>query len=92
MKMKKTNIKMHIKKGETVKIISGREKGKIGKIIKVLPKSSQVIIENSNIATKHLKAQKNGNSGQIIRIEKPIHISNVIQCKAHSNTSIEDRI
>lgn len=83
---------MHVKRGETVQIISGREKGKIGKIIKVLPKSSQVIIDNLNIATKHLKAQKEGDSGQIIRIEKPIHSSNVIQYKLDSNTSIKDRV
>nr|YP_009510486.1 ribosomal protein L24 [Gracilaria caudata]YP_010196203.1 ribosomal protein L24 [Gracilaria caudata]AXI96159.1 ribosomal protein L24 [Gracilaria caudata]UAD83600.1 ribosomal protein L24 [Gracilaria caudata] len=78
MKMKKTNIKMHVKTGETVKIISGREKGKIGKIIKVLPKKSKIIIENLNIAIKHLKGQKDSNSGKIIRIEKSINSSNVI--------------
>nr|YP_010199239.1 ribosomal protein L24 [Crassiphycus usneoides]UAD88688.1 ribosomal protein L24 [Crassiphycus usneoides] len=78
MKIKKTNIKMHVKNGETVQIISGREKGKIGKIVKVLPKKSKIIIENLNIAIKHLKAQKDSNKGKIIRIEKCINSSNVI--------------
>nr|QXU75181.1 ribosomal protein L24 [Gracilaria vermiculophylla]WDZ68034.1 ribosomal protein L24 [Gracilaria vermiculophylla] len=81
MKIKKNNIKIHLRKGETVRIISGREKGKRGKIIQVLPKKNQLIIENLNIATKHLKAQKDNSSGQIIRTEKPIHISNVILYK-----------
>nr|UAD87250.1 ribosomal protein L24 [Gracilaria pacifica] len=78
MKIKKTNIKMHVKTGDTVKVISGGEKGKIGKIIKVSPRNNTVIIENVNTATKHLKAQKDGNSGKIVRIEKPINSSNVM--------------
>nr|YP_010196822.1 ribosomal protein L24 [Gracilaria cliftonii]UAD84626.1 ribosomal protein L24 [Gracilaria cliftonii] len=78
MKIKKINIKMHVKTGETVQVISGRAKGKIGKIIKVLPKSSKVIIKNLNIATKHLKSKKDSNGGRIIRIEKPISSSNVM--------------
>ncbi|KAI0556441.1 60S ribosomal protein L24 (chloroplast) [Gracilaria domingensis] len=81
MKTKKTSRKTHVKKGDTVQIISGREKGKIGTIIKVLPKYNQVIIENLNIATKHLKPQKEGNSGKIVQIEKPINSSNVMLYK-----------
>nr|YP_010195587.1 ribosomal protein L24 [Gracilaria baiana]UAD82984.1 ribosomal protein L24 [Gracilaria baiana] len=81
MKTKKTSRKTHVKKGDTVQIISGREKGKIGTIIKVLPKRNQVIIENLNIATKHLKPQKESNSGKIVQIEKPINISNVMLYK-----------
>nr|YP_010196411.1 ribosomal protein L24 [Gracilaria cearensis]UAD83808.1 ribosomal protein L24 [Gracilaria cearensis] len=78
MKNKKAIRKTHVKRGDTVQIISGREKGKIGKIIKVLPKHNKVIIENLNIATKHLKSQKDSNSGKIIQIEIPINSSNVI--------------
>nr|YP_010195996.1 ribosomal protein L24 [Gracilaria bursa-pastoris]UAD83393.1 ribosomal protein L24 [Gracilaria bursa-pastoris] len=78
MKTKKIGRKMHVKRGDTVQIISGREKGKIGKIIKVITKHNKVIIENLNTATKHLKPQKDNNSGQIIQIEKPINSSNVM--------------
>nr|YP_010198045.1 ribosomal protein L24 [Gracilaria multipartita]UAD86461.1 ribosomal protein L24 [Gracilaria multipartita] len=78
MKTKKINRKTHVKRGDTVKIISGREKGKIGTIIKVIPKHNKVIIENLNTATKHLKPQKDNNSGKIIQIEKPINSSNVM--------------
>nr|YP_010199035.1 ribosomal protein L24 [Hydropuntia urvillei]UAD88484.1 ribosomal protein L24 [Hydropuntia urvillei] len=77
MKIKKNNIKVHVKSGETVKIISGNNKGKIGKIIQVLPKKNKIIIENLNIITKHIKAKRNNNSGQIIKIERAIDSSNV---------------
>nr|YP_009732345.1 50S ribosomal protein L24 [Gracilaria textorii]QHS71002.1 50S ribosomal protein L24 [Gracilaria textorii] len=78
MKTKKISRKTHVKRGDTVQIISGREKGKIGTIIKVIPKNNEVIIENLNIAIKHLKPQKDNNSGRIIQIEQPINSSNVI--------------
>nr|YP_009732285.1 50S ribosomal protein L24 [Gracilaria spinulosa]QHS70800.1 50S ribosomal protein L24 [Gracilaria spinulosa] len=77
MKDNKVNRKMHVKRGDTVKIISGREKGKIGTIIKVIPENNQVIIENLNIAIKHLKPKKDNNSGRIIQFEQPINSSNV---------------
>nr|YP_009346810.1 50S ribosomal protein L24 [Gracilaria firma]YP_009498004.1 ribosomal protein L24 [Gracilaria changii]APR74345.1 50S ribosomal protein L24 [Gracilaria firma]ART65267.1 ribosomal protein L24 [Gracilaria changii] len=81
MQIKKTITKMHVKRGEIIQVISGRDKGKIGKIIKVLAKSNKIIVENLNIATKHLKAQKDNNGGSIIRIEKPINSSNVVLYK-----------
>nr|YP_009511100.1 ribosomal protein L24 [Hydropuntia rangiferina]AXI96773.1 ribosomal protein L24 [Hydropuntia rangiferina]UAD87454.1 ribosomal protein L24 [Hydropuntia rangiferina] len=82
MKIKKNRKKVHVKSGEIVKIISGNSKGKIGKIIKVLPKKNKIIIENLNIATKHSKAKNNNSSGQLIKIERAIDSSNV---KLHSN-------
>nr|YP_010197840.1 ribosomal protein L24 [Gracilaria isabellana]UAD86256.1 ribosomal protein L24 [Gracilaria isabellana] len=85
MKTKKISRKTHVKKGDTVQIISGREKGKIGTIIKVIPKHNKVIIENLNIATKHLKPQKDNNSGKIIQIEKPINSSNVMLYNKNSS-------
>nr|UAD84216.1 ribosomal protein L24 [Gracilaria changii] len=81
MQIKKTSIKMHVKRGDIIQVISGRDRGKIGKIIKVLTKSNKIIVENLNIATKHLKAQKDNNSGSIIKIEKPINSSNVVLYK-----------
>nr|YP_009511718.1 ribosomal protein L24 [Melanthalia intermedia]AXI97595.1 ribosomal protein L24 [Melanthalia intermedia] len=66
---------MHVKKGDNVQIISGGEKGKVGKVTKVFPKSSKIIVENINIATKHIKSSKAEKSGQIIITEMPIHSS-----------------
>nr|YP_010196615.1 ribosomal protein L24 [Gracilaria cervicornis]UAD84012.1 ribosomal protein L24 [Gracilaria cervicornis] len=78
MKIKKISKKTHVKRGDTVQIISGHEKGRIGTIVKVIPKHNKVIIENLNTATKHLKPQKDNNNGKIVQIEKPINSSNVM--------------
>ncbi|TVQ16562.1 MAG: 50S ribosomal protein L24 [Leptolyngbya sp. DLM2.Bin15] len=70
--------KMHVKKGDTVQIISGAEKGKVGEVITVLPKSSKVVVKGVNIKTKHVKPQQEGESGQITTFEAPVHSSNVM--------------
>nr|YP_009511507.1 ribosomal protein L24 [Gracilariopsis mclachlanii]AXI97384.1 ribosomal protein L24 [Gracilariopsis mclachlanii] len=78
MKKNKKQQKMHVKTGETVQVISGNDKGKIGKIIRILKKSSKIIVENINIRTKHIKPQKEVNNGKIITTEMPIHSSKVM--------------
>lgn len=70
--------KMHIKKGDTVQVISGKDKAKVGEILQVFPQTSQVIVQGVNIKTKHLKPQQEGESGQITTMEFPIHSSNVM--------------
>ena len=70
--------KMHVKKGDKVQIISGKEKGKIGEIIKSIPKESKVVVKGVNVKTKHVKPQQEGESGQIVTFEAPIHSSNVM--------------
>lgn len=70
--------KMHIKKGDTVQVISGRDKGKVGEIVQTLPKRSKVIVKGVNIKTKHVKPQQEGETGQIVTFEAPIHSSNVM--------------
>ncbi|MDJ0898209.1 MAG: 50S ribosomal protein L24 [Xenococcus sp. MO_188.B8] len=69
---------MHVKKGDTVQVISGRDKGKVGEILQALPKSSKVVVKGVNIRTKHVKPQQEGESGQITTFEAPIHSSNVM--------------
>ena len=75
---KVTRYKMHVKKGDTVQIIAGADKGKVGEILQTLPKSSKVIVKGVNIRTKHVKPQQEGESGQIVTVEAPIHSSNVM--------------
>jgi large subunit ribosomal protein L24 len=75
---KPAKYKMHVKKGDTVQVIAGKEKGKIGEIIQAIPKKSQVIIKGVNIKTKHVKPQQEGESGRIETFEGPIHSSNVM--------------
>lgn len=70
--------KMHVKKGDTVQVISGHDKGKVGEILQTLPKDSKVIVKGVNVKTKHVKPQQEGESGQIATIEAPIHSSNVM--------------
>lgn len=83
-----TRIKTHVKNGDTVQVISGKYKGEIGTIKKVLPKSNKVIIENINLKTKHLRPKQKEESGQIINFEAPIHSSNVmLYSKKHQTRS-----
>lgn len=67
---------MKIKKGDTVLIISGKDKGKKGKILKAFPKKRRVLIEGVNIKKKHQKPKKTGEKGQIIEKPAPISVSN----------------
>ena len=70
--------KMHVKKGDKIQVISGRDKGKVAEILQTLPKTSQVVVKGVNIRTKHVKPQQDGESGQIATFEAPIHSSNVM--------------
>ena len=71
-------IKMHVKNGDIVQIISGKNKGSIGKITKIIQKTSKVVVENINIKTKHVRPNQKEESGKIINFEAPIHSSNVM--------------
>ncbi|MCT7990504.1 50S ribosomal protein L24 [Laspinema olomoucense] len=73
-----TRYKMHVKTGDTVQIIAGKEKGKVGEIMKTFPTKSQVIVKGVNVKTKHVKPQQEGESGRIETFESPIHSSNVM--------------
>lgn len=81
MPKKKTNptrYKMHVKKGDTVQVIAGKDKAKVGEVIDILPKFSQVVVEGVNIKTKHVKPRSESEAGQISTAEFPIHSSNVM--------------
>ena len=68
----------HVRKGDMIKIISGKDKGKIGEITKILRQSGQVIVKDTNVKKKHLKPKKEGEVGRISQFEAPIHASNVM--------------
>lgn len=65
-----------IKKGDTVMVLVGKDKGKTGEVLSVSPKENKVLIAGVNIVKKHKKPTVNS-QGQIVEVEKPIHISNV---------------
>jgi large subunit ribosomal protein L24 len=73
-----TRYRMHVKKGDTVQVIAGHDKGKVGEIIQTFPKLSHVIVKGVNFKTRHVKPQQEGESGQIVTSEAPIHSSNVM--------------
>ena len=76
---------LHVKKGDTVEVICGDSKGSTGRVTKVLLKSNRVIVEGLNMAHKHVRPSQQNPQGGRIRIEKPIHISNVLPVNPKSS-------
>ena len=68
---------MKIKKDDKVIVLSGKDKGKQGKVMIADPKAMKVVVEGVNVATKHQKAQKQGQEGGIIKVETPIYACKV---------------
>lgn len=75
--MKNTS-KCHVKKDDKVKIIAGKDKGKIGKVLKVFNKKNRVLVENINIVKRHTKPSAQNRQGGIVETEAPIHWTNVM--------------
>ena len=68
---------MFIKKNDKVVVISGKDKGKEGKVLSASPKTGKVIVEGVNVASKHVKPKKQGEQGGIIKMETPIYACKV---------------
>ncbi|OHB17167.1 MAG: 50S ribosomal protein L24 [Candidatus Zambryskibacteria bacterium RIFOXYD2_FULL_43_10] len=68
---------MHVKKGDNIIVLAGKDKGKTGKILKAFPRENQVLVEGINIKKVHERAKKSGAKGSIIEKNFPIHVSNV---------------
>ncbi len=85
--IKKQQIKFpsHIKQGDTVKILPGKDKGKIGEIVKINKTTNQVIVKEINIKRKHIKPTREGDVGKISQFEGPIHSSNVMLYNKEEN-------
>jgi large subunit ribosomal protein L24 len=86
--------KMPVSKGDTVRIVRGDEKGKEGKIIRVLPKKGRVVVEGINIVKRHRKPRTADEPGGIIDFPAPIHHSNVmlLDPKSGAPTRIRARV
>ena len=85
---------MKIRKGDTVIVIAGKDRGKTGKVNRALPQDNQVIVEGVNFKKKHRRANRKNQKGQIIDIAAPIHVSNVqiINPKTNKGTRIGFKI
>ncbi|MCH3994558.1 MAG: 50S ribosomal protein L24 [Prevotella sp.] len=69
--------KLHIKKDDTVLVLAGRDKGKSGKVLKIMAKECRAIVEGINMVTKSTKPSAKNPQGGIVKMEAPIHISNL---------------
>lgn len=74
---------MNLRKGDTVKILSGKDQGKTGKVLGVSAKSARATVEGLNIFTRHQRPKKSGEKGQRIQFPKPVHFSNLILVCPH---------
>ena len=94
MSISKMNIKMHIKKGDTVMVLSGKERGKKGKVLRILPGKNRAIVEALNFSTRHQRPTQQNPQGGMLQIEAPIQASNlmVICAKCEKPTRVGRRI
>lgn len=85
---------MHVKKGDTVIVIAGNDKGKKGKVLSVDTKKNRVIVENVRMVTKHQKPSMKAQQGGIVHMEAPIHVSNVqlYDPKAKTGTRVGKKV
>lgn len=74
--------KQNIKSGVQVKVISGADKGKQGKVIQVFPKLGRIVVEGVNVSKRHLRTRRQGEKGQIVEFFMPIDMSNVVLTEA----------
>ncbi|MDI6734055.1 MAG: 50S ribosomal protein L24 [Patescibacteria group bacterium] len=79
---------MKIKKGDTVKILKGKDNGKTGKVIKVDYKNESVLVEGLNFYKKHTRPKRQGEKGEIIQVSRPIKISNIGLFCAYCNQPV----
>ena len=86
--------KLHIKKGDTVYVNAGEDKGKTGRVLRVLVKEQRAVVEGINMVSKHTKPNAKHPQGGIITMEAPVHVSNLnlLDPKSNRPTSIGRRI
>lgn len=79
--------KLHVKKDDTVAILSGKDKGKTGRILKVLPEKGRVVVENINMVKRHTRPNQQNSEGGILEKEATLDISNVQLVCSSCNTA-----
>jgi large subunit ribosomal protein L24 len=78
---------LKIKRDDIVKAITGKDKGKTGKVLMVIPKENRVLVEGINFIKRHTRQARQDQKGGIIQKESPIHISNLVLVCKHCNRS-----
>ncbi|MDO7648307.1 MAG: 50S ribosomal protein L24 [Schleiferiaceae bacterium] len=84
--------KFHIKTGDTVMVIAGTAKGQSGRVIRMIPKQHRAVIEGLNLVTKHQKPSATSPQGGIVKMEAPIHLSNLMLMIGDQTTRVGRRI
>ena len=79
--------KLHIKKGDTVKVLAGENKGETGKVIRIYPEKNKALVEGINVVKKHNKPTAENPQGGITEMEAPIHLSNLMYVDANGEAS-----
>lgn len=72
------NSKLHVKTGDTVVVLSGKDKGKKGKVLEAIPAQRKVVVEGVSVASRHTKPRRQGETGGILKKETPIYASKVM--------------
>jgi large subunit ribosomal protein L24 len=86
-----SRLKFHVKKGDEVEVISGNHRGASGKVLQVLPKKQQVLIEGVRLIKKNIRKSQDHPNGAIITREGPIHISNVKLVEVRTSRATKKR-
>lgn len=79
---------MKIKKGDTVKIISGKDRGKSGKVLRALPEAERIIVEGVALRKKHQRPRRQGQKGEVVSLPSPIHASNAMLFCRHCGRGV----
>lgn len=67
---------MKLKKGDNILVVTGKDKGKVAKILKSLPNEGMILVEGVNLKSKHVKPKRQGEKGQMVKVALPINVSN----------------
>ena len=81
---------MKVKVGDNVKVLTGKDKGKEGKVLYTLRKKDRVVVEGVNIVKKHMKPSRMNETGGILEVENPIHVSNVKVLTAKEDKKVKE--
>jgi len=83
---------MYIKKGKTVAVIAGKDKGKTGKVSRVLRDSGRIVVEGLNMNKRRIKPRKTGEKGQMVNVASPLDLSNVMIFCDKCNKGVRSKV
>ena len=73
----KNTVKCHVKKGDTVTVIAGEDKGKSGRVLQMLPQTGRALVEGVNFVKKHMRKSEEHPQGGVVKLEAPVAVSNL---------------